>query len=88
MRPGGAPEYMSSTHLSLHLHVIFGTKDQRPLIESPWRDRLHAYLGGAAKTLDIVPEAVAVFVRPSTADACPESFAAFAVADMVSNMRR
>ena len=30
-------------------------------------------------------EAVAVFVRPSTADACPESFAAFAVADMISN---
>jgi hypothetical protein len=33
-------------------------------------------------------EAVAVFVRPSTADACPESFAAFVVADMVSNVRR
>ena len=49
---------MSSTHLSLHVHVIFGTKDQRPLIESPWRSRLHAYLGGAAKTLDVIPEAV------------------------------
>jgi putative transposase len=49
---------MSSTHLSLHVYVIFGTKDQRPLIESPWRSRLHAYLGGAAKTLDVIPEAV------------------------------
>jgi REP element-mobilizing transposase RayT len=58
MRPGGALENMSSTHLSLHVHVIFGTKDQRPLIESPWRERLHAHLGGAAKTLDIVPEAI------------------------------
>ena len=49
---------MSLIHLSLHVHVIFGTKDQRPLIESPWRSRLHAYLGGAAKTLDVIPEAV------------------------------
>ena len=42
----------------MHVHVIFGTKDQRPLIETSWRPRLHAYLGGAAKTLEIVPEAV------------------------------
>jgi len=49
---------MSSTHLSLHVHVVFGTKHQRPLIAAEWRPRLHAYLGGAAKTLDIIPEAV------------------------------
>jgi putative transposase len=49
---------MSSTHLSLHVHVIFGTKHQRPLIAPEWRPRLHAYLGGAAKTLQVVPEAV------------------------------
>ncbi len=49
---------MSSTHLSLHVHVVFGTKHQRPLIASPWLDRLHAYLGGAARTLDLVPEAI------------------------------
>jgi putative transposase len=49
---------MSSTHLSLHIHVIFGTKHQRPLIQSAWRPRFHAYLGGAAKTLEVVPEAV------------------------------
>ena len=49
---------MSSTHLSLHVHVVFGAKHQRPLIETPWRSRLHAYLGGAAKTLGVVPEAV------------------------------
>ena len=49
---------MSSTHLSLHYHVVFGTKHQRPLIAAEWRPRLHAFLGGAAKTLDIVPEAV------------------------------
>ena len=49
---------MSSTHLSLHVHVVFGTKHQRPLIVPDWRPRLHAYLGGAAKTLDVVPEAI------------------------------
>ena len=49
---------MSSTHLSLHVHVVFGTKHQRPLIRPEWRERLHAYLGGAARTLDLVPEAV------------------------------
>jgi len=49
---------MSSTHLSLHAHVIFGTKHQRPLILAKWRPRLHAFLGGAIRTLDAVPEAV------------------------------
>jgi REP element-mobilizing transposase RayT len=49
---------MSSTHLSLHYHLVFGTKHQRPLIAADWRPRLHAYLGGAAKTLDIMPEAI------------------------------
>ena len=49
---------MASTHLSLHVHVIFGTKHQRPLIQLPWRPRLHAYFGGAAKTINVVPEAI------------------------------
>jgi len=49
---------MSSTHLSLHIHVVFGTKHQRALIVPEWRSRLHAYMGGAAKTLDVVPEAI------------------------------
>jgi REP element-mobilizing transposase RayT len=49
---------MSSTHLSLHCHIIFGTKHQRPLIATDWRPRFHAYLGGAIRTLDAVPEAV------------------------------
>ena len=49
---------MSSTHLSLHVHVIFGTKNQRALIRPEWREQLHAYLGGAARQLDVVPEAV------------------------------
>jgi REP element-mobilizing transposase RayT len=49
---------MSSTHLSLHVHVIFGTKHQRPFIAPEWRSRFHAFLGGVAKTLEVVPEAV------------------------------
>lgn len=34
---------MSSTHLSIHLHVVFSTKHRQPLIETTWRDKLHAY---------------------------------------------
>ncbi len=49
---------MSSTHLSLHVHVVFGIKHQRPLIARAWRARLHAFLGGAIRTLEVVPEAV------------------------------
>ena len=49
---------MSSTHLSLHAHVVFGTKHQRPLIAAEWRPRFHAYLGGALRTLEVIPEAV------------------------------
>lgn len=40
---------MPSTHLSLYYHVGFSTKDRLPMISPEWRERLHAYLGGAAK---------------------------------------
>jgi REP element-mobilizing transposase RayT len=49
---------MPSTHLSLHYHLIFSTKDRRPYIAVDWRDRLHAYLGGVVRTLGGIPEAV------------------------------
>ena len=49
---------MSSTHLSLHYHIVFGTKDHEPLITPVWRDRLRAYLGGVVRTLDGVPEEI------------------------------
>jgi REP element-mobilizing transposase RayT len=49
---------MSSTHLSLHYHLVFGTKNHEPFITPAWRDRLHAYLGGVIRTLDGVPEAI------------------------------
>ena len=49
---------MPSTHLSLHYHIIFATKDRRPMIMPEWRERLHAYLGGILREMGAVPEAV------------------------------
>ena len=46
---------MPSTHLSLHVHVIFSTKYRRPVLKDEWRGRLHAYLGGAISGVDAVP---------------------------------
>lgn len=51
-------KYMSSTHLSLHYHIIFSTKERRELIADEWRNRLYAFTGGCIKTLGGVPEAV------------------------------
>ena len=49
---------MPSTHLSLHYHVVFGTKDHKPVMNATWRPRLHAYLGGLVKTLGGMLEAI------------------------------
>ena len=49
---------MSSTHLSLHYHLVFGTKNHEALISSSWRDPFYAYLGGVIRTLDGAPEAI------------------------------
>ena len=49
---------MPSTHLSLHYHLVFGTKDHAPLIQPAWRGQLRAYLGGIVRTADGVAEAV------------------------------
>ena len=49
---------MSSTHLSLHYHLIWSTKIQKPLMHAEWRSRLHAYLGGIARELRAIPEVV------------------------------
>ncbi len=37
---------MPSTHLSLHYHLVFSTKNRVPLIVKDWRATLHVYLGG------------------------------------------
>lgn len=46
---------MPSTHLSLHYHIIFSTKDRVPLIDSAWRGRFHAYIGGIVRNLEGIP---------------------------------
>ena len=49
---------MPSTHLSLHIHVVFSTKNREPFIADAWRERLHAFLGGAVRTAGAIPECV------------------------------
>lgn len=49
---------MPSTHLSLHYHIVFSTKDRRALIAPAWRERLHALVGGIVRDLGGIPEAV------------------------------
>ena len=41
---------MPSTHLSLNYHLIFSTKNRTQLITDPFREQLHAYLGGIEAT--------------------------------------
>ena len=49
---------MPSTHLSLHYHLVFSTKDRLPMIAPEWRGRLHAFLGGVVHQLDGFPGAI------------------------------
>ena len=49
---------MPSTHLSLHFHVVFSTKNREPRIASEWCERFHAYIGGVARNSNCIPEAV------------------------------
>jgi putative transposase len=42
---------VGSTFLALHYHLIFATKQRRPLIDSHWESRLHEYLGGTINGL-------------------------------------
>ena len=49
---------MSSTHLSLHVHIVFSTKHRFPFIVDDWRERLHAFIGGAIRTTGCVAESV------------------------------
>ncbi len=40
---------MASTHLSLHYHLVFGTKHREAVIADVWRLRFHGYLGGLVR---------------------------------------
>ncbi|MFN0138576.1 MAG: transposase [Pyrinomonadaceae bacterium] len=41
---------MSHTHFLFH--IVFATKDRKPLIAAEWEGELHAYLSGIIKNLD------------------------------------
>jgi REP-associated tyrosine transposase len=49
---------MPSTHLSLHYHLIFSTKDRVAFIHKDWRRRLHTYMGGIINDMGGVPEMI------------------------------
>ncbi len=49
---------MPSTHLSLHYHIVFGTKNHDPMIQQTWRTDLHAYLGGIIRRANGIAESV------------------------------
>jgi REP element-mobilizing transposase RayT len=49
---------MGSTFFSLHYHVVFSTKERRPIIKLEWRSRLHSYLGGMVRQMDGVAEII------------------------------
>ena len=47
-----------STYLSLHYHIVFGTKNREPTIKEPVRTRLYEYLGGTIRGLGGYPQGV------------------------------
>jgi len=49
---------MPSTHLSLHFHIVFSSKDRHPFIADAWRNRLYEYLGGLIRAADGILEAI------------------------------
>jgi putative transposase len=49
---------MPSTHLSLHYHIVFSTKGRRRIIAEPWREELHAYIGGIIRSMDAVARSI------------------------------
>jgi putative transposase len=59
--PIGALENQSPmpwTHLSLHYHIAFGTKNHESMIQPAWRGDLHAYLGEIIRATDGIAESV------------------------------
>ncbi|HEX4999433.1 MAG TPA: IS200/IS605 family transposase [Terriglobia bacterium] len=49
---------MPSTHLSLHYHIVFSTKGRSRTIAEPWREELHAYIGGILRGMDAVARSI------------------------------
>ena len=49
---------MPSTHLSLHYHIVFSTKGRSRTIAEPWREELHAYIGGIIRDMGAVARSI------------------------------
>jgi REP element-mobilizing transposase RayT len=49
---------MPSTYLSLHYHIVFGTKDRKQLLRPEWQPRLHEYLGGTVSGLGGIAQTI------------------------------
>lgn len=49
---------MPSTHLSLHYHLVFGTKNREPWFPPSARARVHEYIGGIVRNMNGVAHAV------------------------------
>jgi putative transposase len=49
---------MPSTHLSLHFHLVFSTKDREPWLAPLHRDRIHEYIGGVIRGMGGIAHAV------------------------------
>ncbi|MCU1347837.1 MAG: transposase, partial [Acidobacteria bacterium] len=49
---------MSSTHSSIHIHLVFSTKDRFPFIGSGWLGDLHGFMGGCLKRLEVFPHEI------------------------------
>ena len=61
---------MPQTHLSLHYHLLFHTKNNKPIISPKWRERLHAFLGGCLKTTGGIPIAIGGTSDPAHLKVC------------------
>ena len=49
---------MLSTHLSLHDHFVFGTKNREPWLPPTARKRVHKYIGGIVRNMNGIAHAV------------------------------
>jgi REP element-mobilizing transposase RayT len=46
---------ISQSHAAIHVHLVFSTKDRRPLLTKEIRGRLHQQLGSISKNLGCQP---------------------------------
>jgi putative transposase len=49
---------MPSTHLELSVHIVFSTKERRPLLPKSLLSDVHSFLGGCLRTSGVFPEMV------------------------------